>query len=86
MSIFVFVAFALGFFLGYITSLTINKKIEMTPSTFVLVTVFIIWSITRIVDLLDPAFTTPLALDTLAGIIVGFFYKPILKRNDKKDS
>jgi hypothetical protein len=50
---------------------------QSKPSDFVLVIVLTIWAITRLVDLISPDITTPLALDGLVGAIVGFFYRPI---------
>lgn len=85
MSVLVIVSFVVGFLLGYLSAIVLTKTVKFTSNTFVLIVVILVWALTRIVDLIDPNFTTPLALDTLAGIIVGFFYKPIKDKYEKKN-
>lgn len=71
------VSFVSGILVGYVLRGMLDGKMQSKPSDFVLVIVLTIWAITRLVDLISPDITTPLALDGLVGAIVGFFYRPI---------
>lgn len=74
------VTFLLGNVSGYFAHDFMKRTLAMNEDgskNFLLVTVTIIWAISMLVGLVNPAYQVPLAVHGLMGAIVGFFfYRP----------
>lgn len=70
----------ISYCLGIITGIFANRMIDKTNATYdnstlVLVIVTIIWSMSMIVDVVNPTYETSPLVHGLMGAIVGFYYK-----------
>lgn len=63
---------------------TLLRDRKLEGNMLVLVVVSIIWSLSMIVELVNPAYKTNPLVHGLMGAIVGFFYKPKLGGGDDK--
>lgn len=81
-----FIAFAAGAFSGFFARGLVDKgKIRIEANTFVLVSVTLIWTLSMVVDIVSPTYETSPLLHGLMGAIVGFFFQPWKKHDDKKN-
>lgn len=70
------VSFVLGVLTGYIIRCLMVKDMKSQNSRMiVLLVVTVIWAISMVVELLNPAYHTNPMVHGLMGSIVGFFYK-----------
>lgn len=78
------VSFAGGFISGYLfrdMRLSINK--DRDNGSMVLTVVTIVWAISVLVDIISPTYETSPLIHGLMGAIVGFFYRPFGKGDQK---
>ncbi len=77
-----------GFVLGYIARGVIDKTTQgsgVSPNVIAMSVVLFVFTISVIVDIINPNYETPLALYALMSLIIGYFFKPIGgQSNDKK--
>lgn len=77
-----------SFFLGIVSGIFIKERFlkdhdVAQANNFVLVVVTVIWSLSMVYDIISPEYTTNPMVHGLMGAIVGFFYKPIKKEDNK---
>lgn len=84
------IAFVMGVFVGRMSH-RILKDEDFNGSDLVLVSIVLIWVLSRVVAMVDRSYTSSPIIDGLMGLIAGYFYKgkilPKLKKeetNDKK--
>jgi hypothetical protein len=72
------ISYAFGIGTGYVGRWFFDKErtSNVSPNTFVLVAVTIIWTISMLVDIASPTYETSPFVHGLMGAIVGFFFKP----------
>ena len=74
------VIFALGNVSGYFLHDTLKKTMNVSESnskSFLLFVVTIVWAISMLVGVVNPAYVVPLPVHAIMGAIVGFFfYRP----------
>lgn len=74
------VMFLIGNVSGYFMHDFMKKTLQMSEDSsknFVMFSVTLVWVMSMVVGLLNPQYQVPLAVHTLMGAIVGFFfYKP----------
>ncbi len=69
------IAYGLGFLSGYLVRGMLQKFNTEDSSHLILIVVSVIWAISVIVDIANPAYDTPTLLHGLMGAIVGYYYK-----------
>jgi hypothetical protein len=69
--------FGFGFGAGWVVGKRVALGANALDRSLVLIIVMVIWSLSMVVDLADPAYETPQAVHALAGLIVGFFYRSV---------
>lgn len=80
--------FAIGLTVGYCLRswiFKVNKGIwHVSDSQIILYAVAGIWVISMIFDIFSPIYETSPLVHGLMGAIVGFFYKPLNKKNENE--
>lgn len=78
------ISYVLGIFSGiFIKERLLKNKEVAQANNFVLVVVTIIWALSMLYDIISPSYETSPMVHGLMGAIVGFFYKPVAKKEDK---
>lgn len=72
-----------GWFLHVFIRKQVNNAGEGTEKIIVLLAVTMIWFLSMLYDMFDPNYSTSPLVHGLMGVIVGFFFKPTLFKNDK---
>lgn len=74
------VTFILGVIIGFVLHDAMKKGLSLTDGAsknLLLVTVTIIWLISMLVSIINPAYVVPIPVHGLMGLVVGFFFHPL---------
>lgn len=72
-----------GFISGYVIRGVKDKRGDVDNNSIVLLIVTLVWALSMIVDIISPQYETSPLVHGLMGAIVGFFYKPFERKQDK---
>lgn len=76
-------SFVGGFITGFIFRGLRDKRGDIDNNSIVLLIVTIIWALSMVVDIISPTYETSPMVHGLMGAIVGFFYKPFRRRDER---
>lgn len=78
------ISYILGIGTGFLARWIFDReRSPVSANTFVLVAVTIIWTISMLVDIASPTYETSPFVHGLMGAIVGFFFKPWERKENK---
>lgn len=76
-------SFVAGFITGFVFRGIKDKRGDTDNNSIVLMIVTVIWALSMLVDIISPEYETSPLVHGLMGAIVGFFYKPFSRQQDK---